>query len=230
MIDRTLRALTRLFYPRRARCLGCGAISGCREDWVCPDCRAAMMRGWIGAGLPPRGIDAAAFAFVYRKAAATLVWRLKYDDLRGLAEGMGADMARACRAIEPTGADCVACVPMHPARRHRRGYNHAELLAREVAARLGLPYLDALERVINTPQQAKADARTRYVNLRDAFRARPEARGRRVLLVDDVCTTGATATACAEALRRGGAQRVCLLCYARTVERQFDEGNDQTSR
>ena len=111
-----LNALRTLLFPLRANCMGCGAATGCREDWICPACRQALTEGWVGASPPPEGIDAAAFAYVYHGAAVGLVSRLKYGGVYRLAGFMGGDMARAYRFIEPTGADCVTCVPMHPKR------------------------------------------------------------------------------------------------------------------
>lgn len=213
------KGLLALLYPKRANCMGCGAATGCREDWICPDCRQALTRSWVGAETPPKGIDAAAYAYVYQGPAAGIVRRLKYSGVGRLAAFMGEDMARACRFIEPTGADCVACVPMHRKRLRQRGYNHAELLAREVAARLGLPFVPALARTRNTRQQARLDDRARWQNLRDAFAVSESVAGRRVLLVDDVCTTGSTAMACAQALRQGGAEAVYLLCYTRAIKK-----------
>lgn len=210
-----LNALKALLFPLRANCMGCGAATGCREDWICPACRQELAQSWVGAEPPPQGIDAAAYAYVYRGAAAGIVRRLKYSGVGQLAAFMGADMVRAYRFIEPTGADCVACVPMHVARLRRRGCNHAELLARDVAARLDLPYVSALTRVRNTRQQARLDDHARRINLIDAFQVRESVAGRRVLLIDDVCTTGSTAMACARTLRSGGAARVYLLCYTR---------------
>ena len=210
-----LNAIRTLLFPLRANCMGCGAATGCREDWICPACREALTQGWVGASPPPEGIDAAAFAYVYHGAAVGLVSRLKYGGVYRLAGFMGGDMARAYRFIHPTGADCVTCVPMHPKRRVRRGYNHAELLARELSARVEIPFVELLERVRDTPQQAKLEDDARRANVSGAFRALDAARGRRVLLVDDVCTTGSTATACARALRAAGAETVYLVCYAR---------------
>lgn len=215
MIRRVWNALLGLLFPRRANCMGCGAATGCREDWICPDCRQDLAQSWVGAEPPPLGIDAAAYAYVYRGAAAGVVRRLKYSGVGRLAGFMGEDMARAYRFIEPTGADCVCCVPMHPKRRRKRGFNHAELLARDVAARLGLPYVDALERVRDTPQQARLNDKARRENLRDAFAVKEPIAGRRVILVDDVCTTGTTAVSCARVLKAHGAERVYLLCYTR---------------
>lgn len=215
-----LNVLRDLLFPKRANCMGCGAATGCKEDWVCPACRQELAQSWVGAEPPPKGIDAAAYAYVYHGAAAGIVQRLKYSGVGKLAGFMGADMVRAYRFIEPTGADCVACVPMHPKRVRRRDYNHAELLARDVAARLDLPYVDALERVRNTVQQARLDDKARRQNLRGAFRVNAGVAGRRVILVDDVCTTGSTAKACAKALRAGGATRVFLLCYTRAGKKK----------
>lgn len=219
MIKKAWNALMGLLFPKRANCMGCGAATGCREDWICPDCRQALARGWVGAQPPPEYIDAAAYAYVYRGAAASIVRRLKYSGVDRLAGFMGGDMVRAYRFIEPTGADCVTCVPMHKKRLRKRGRNHAELLARDVAARLDLPYIEALERVRDTRQQARLDEAARRSNQKGAFAVRESVAGRRVILVDDVCTTGSTAMACAEALRVGGAERVVLLCYTRAVRK-----------
>ena len=210
-----LNAIRNLFFPLRANCMGCGAATGCREDWICPACREALTQGWVGASPPPEGLDAAAFAYVYRGAAVGIVTQLKYRGVTRLAGFMGGDMARAYRFIHPTGADCVTCVPMHSKRQVRRGYNHAALLARELSARVGIPFVELLERVRDTPQQAKLEDDARRSNMSGAFRGLEAARGRRVLLVDDVCTTGSTATACARALRAAGAGAVCLVCYAK---------------
>ena len=210
-----LTATLNILFPLRANCMGCGVATGCREDWICPSCQEALTQGWVGASPPPKGINAAAFAYAYHGAAVGIVSRLKYRGVYRLAGSMGGDMARAYRFIEPTGADCVTCVPMHPKRQVRRGYNHAALLARELSARVGIPFVELLERVRDTPQQAKLEDDARRANVSGAFRALNAARGRRVLLVGDVCTTGSTATACALALRAAGAEAVYLVCYAR---------------
>jgi glutamine phosphoribosylpyrophosphate amidotransferase len=102
---------------------------------------------------------------------------------------------------------------------------HAELLARDVAARLNLPYVDALERTRNTRQQARLDDHARRVNLRGAFQVSQSVAGRRIILVDDVCTTGSTARECAKALKSAGAERVYLLCYTRAGKRAVPAGN-----
>ena len=221
-----IRRLTRqalgLLYPRRAVCMGCGSWTGCREDWICPDCREQLAQSWVGAEPPVKGFDGAAFAYVYHGPSAGIVQRLKYTGVKELAGFMGQDMARAYRFLEPTGADAVTWVPMHRKRLRQRGFNHAELLARDVAARLGLPCEELLERVRPTKQQARRSDDERRRNLKGAFAVKGNVAGRRVILVDDVCTTGSTARECARALKTAGAEAVYLLCYARAARRKVD--------
>lgn len=214
-MNRILDRALRLLFPRRAVCMGCDSMTGCREDWICPECRKKLAQSWVGAESGPDGLDGAAFGYVYRAPASRLVRRLKYSGIRRLSDFMAEDMVRAYRFIEPTGADCVTCVPMHEKRRRKRGYNHAELLARDVAKRLDLEFIDALTCTRPVPQQARLDGEARRRNLRDVIAVNANVKGRRVILIDDVCTTGTTARVCASALKNGGAAGVYLLCYAR---------------
>ena len=209
-----------LLLPRRALCLGCGSASGCREDWICPECRQALNQSWVGVARPPKRLDGASFAYRYLNPAAALVQRMKYSGVYRLTEFMGGDMAKAYRLLEPTGADCVTFVPMHPKRLRKRGYNQSTLLAKDVAGRLQLECVDALECVRHTPRQATLTDEERRRNLKDSFAPKLDLAGRRVLLVDDVCTTGSTARACAAALRAGGAERVYLVCYCLAREQK----------
>ena len=115
-------------------------------------------------------------------------------------------------------ADLVIPVPLHPRRLAERGYNQAALLAAEVAPALGAALVArGLARVRDTAHQARLARDDRGANVADAFQARrPERiRGRAVVLIDDVATTGATLAACADALRRAGAASVVALVVAR---------------
>lgn len=214
-MNRLFDAALRLIYPLKAECMGCGDRSGMDAEWICPECRQVLAKNWVGADAPPGAeIDAAAYAYLYRGPAGRMARKLKYNQVRGLAKLMAADMAKAYGFIQPTGAEWAVPVPMHPRRLKKRGFNHAALLADAVGGSLELPRVEALARVRDTVQQAMLEDEARRNNLKDAFAAITDVSGRRVLLVDDVCTTGTTARECARALRDAGASHVYLLCFA----------------
>lgn len=145
-------------------------------------------------------------AWIYDERSALVIEALKYGARTDLAHALGADLARVV-AADPR-FDLVTEVPLHPARRRERGYNQSELLAESLADALGVPHLaGALVRVRATRAQARLGPAARRANVRGAFRARHPARlaGRRVLVVDDVITTGATLEACLAALSAAGA-------------------------
>ena len=208
--------LVEILYPCRAICMGCDSGAGLERDWLCEECRMELARSWLGAVGAPKGglILGAACAYRYGGPAGSMVRNLKYRGIWRLAEMMGPHMARAFEALRPTCADCVVPVPMHSARLRQRGFNHAEMLAVQAAGPMGLPVENALARVRNTPQQARLGDAERLKNMKGAFALRRDVSGRGVILVDDVCTTGATANECAEVLLAGGAHTVYLLCFA----------------
>jgi ComF family protein len=117
--------------------------------------------------------------------------------------------------------DAVVPVPLHWRRKLQRGFNQSELLAQQVAKRRRIPMLNALCRKRPTAVQASLAVAGRKRNVAGAFTARPNAdvKGKRILLIDDVMTTGATAGACAAVLKRGGATSVSLLTLARVDRR-----------
>jgi ComF family protein len=122
---------------------------------------------------------------------------------------------RLSRFPELCGHDTLVPVPLHPRRLRQRGYNQAGLLAEGLARLAGLPVLELLRRCKPTRPQWDLDRQSRRDNLAGAFLASSQARGRRVLLIDDVCTSGASLEACARALRRAGAARVAAYVFAR---------------
>jgi ComF family protein len=155
-------------------------------------------------------------ALVYDEAVALLVHALKYGERPGLADALAGRLASALPGA--LALDLVTAVPLHGARRRERGYNQAWLLARGMAGSLGVPALeDVLVRVRATLPQAGLDPRRRRRNLAGAFQV-PEPqrlRGRRVLVVDDVLTTGATLDACLGGLADAGARPVgAVLAWA----------------
>jgi ComF family protein len=169
----------------------------------CPVCRATRTRIALGRSLGE-----------YDGTLRTILHALKYDGRRAIAPVLSA-MMRAHGQSVLTGADCVVPVPLHWLRRWRRGFNQAAVLA----AGLGPPVVHALRRTRVTRTQTDLPAHERHANVRDAFRVDRPARivRARVVLVDDVSTTGATLEACAEILRAGGATDVSAVTAARVV-------------
>ena len=148
-------------------------------------------------------------------AAREAVHQLKYRGLRALAPVMGETMAR--RLIDSSlRPDMLLAVPLHPRRLRERGHNQAELLAQAVDRRLGLGLdLSGLERVRHgAPQARAANLEERLASVDSAFRVRANVEALTVVVVDDVCTTGATLASCARALRQAGAREVWGLTFA----------------
>jgi ComF family protein len=166
--------------------------------------------------LAATGTEPASHAvFEYGGAVATAIVRFKYAGRSDLGARFSAIMAAAAALVAPE-VDLVVPVPLHPRRLVERGFDQAALLAAPIARRLGIPHAArALLRTRATPPQASLDRAARAANVANAFRCSSrQVVGRRVLLVDDVRTTGATLSVCAEALRRGGAAHVRTLVLA----------------
>ncbi|KQU27571.1 competence protein ComF [Methylobacterium sp. Leaf94] len=236
-----LRGGLALVYP--PTCPGCGgAIADphalCACCWsglrlIAPPCcdrfgtPFAVDHG-TGALLSPRAIaDPPVFAqaravALYEGVARDLVHRLKYEDRLDLGPVLAGMMAGAGAALLAR-ADCLVPVPLHRWRLWRRRFNQAALLARRIGRIAGRPFEPgALARVKATRPQVGLSRVARATNLQGAFQVpesiRPRLQGRRILLIDDVMTTGATANAAARVLLRGGAAAVDVLTFALVAE------------
>ncbi len=173
------------------------------------------------AANPPAFRRARAVARYDSDKARTLAHRLKYHDRLELAGPMGRWMSRAGADLLAE-ADLLAPIPLHRLRLFARRFNQSAELARAISRACGVPVETlALERVKPTTPQVGLSRAQRAANLSGAFRVDPERapllKGRNVVLVDDVLTTGATANAAARALLRAGAAQVDLLVFARAV-------------
>lgn len=193
-------------WPRCGRChfpagTGRAGGAGCRE------CAA-----WPGE------LTRARWAWLLRPPADDLVHGLKYGGWTALATEMGRAVAVAAAGED---ADLVVAVPTTARRIRERGYNQAALLAETVARSLGLPRVDALVRTRDGPTQVALPPSRRRANVKGAFAVRDGAfrslDGARVLLVDDVLTTGATAGSAAIELTGAGAASVTLATFARAL-------------
>lgn len=157
-------------------------------------------------------------ATLYASPLREAIHAFKYRGVARLGPLLGAYMAGRLRAT--AGFDVVVPVPLHPAREARRGYNQATILARTIASRWERPLvLSALVRVRETSPQVTLDLNARRGNVRGAFACVDAAAvaGRRVLLVDDVMTTGSTLDACAAVLKAAGAKQVWGFTLARVL-------------
>lgn len=229
--DPTSAVLNLLFPPRCACCAQSGS-------WLCPGCRAGIcfvqppvcpVCGQAGTSLrlcrscrqAPLRIDGIRAVGYLEGTLRTAVHRFKYSNLRPLAAPLGQLMADYF-SQHRLPAEVIVPVPLHPHRLRERGYNQAELLAKQIAERVDLPVRPrSLVRVKNTAPQVGLVARQRRDNVGGAFHC-PDAglAGRRVLLVDDVCTTGATLEACSLALQLQGVRAVWGLVLARERSHQ----------
>jgi len=177
--------------------------------------RCALCR--LGAS----GFDAVYTFGSYEGVLRKLIHLLKYQRIRSLSRVLG-DYLRRALPIEQR-FDVIVPIPLHWKRRWRRGFNQSALLARQIARRYDLPVSRIVWRKKATAAQAGLTNAKRRDNVRGAFAIRRGVRldGKRILLVDDVLTTGTTAAACARALKRAGAAHVTVLAVARTDRREF---------
>lgn len=203
-------------------CPGCGH----EGIAICQPCLAHMRRRLheppgVPIGLAfsqPKGIVQLEWCSSFNGPARASVHALKYDGELRLVGPLAELMAARWRHAS-IGGDFLVPVPVHAQRRRQRGFDQAELLARGVAERLGLPIVHALERAARTTAQHQLGRHARQSNVSQAFGVAPrhaeEVRGRWLVLIDDVVTSGATLAGCASALYDAGAFAVSALTLAR---------------
>jgi competence protein ComFC len=221
-------ALADLFYPQR--CVGCDRRA---SDLLCRACFEALPH--IGhpycarCGMPTAfetsvcdeckgvdfGFESARAPLRYDGAGKEIVHTLKYRGYTRVVERLAAPLMLGVLNREDR-FDAVVPVPLHRSRLRRRGFNQAELLARGVARKINAPVSGTLQVVRKTRDQVELSATDRRANVEGAFSAKGSVRGK-VLLIDDVFTTGATMSACADTLVQAGAEEVHALSLCRTV-------------
>lgn len=203
-------------------CAGCGVEGAALCPACLPDLRSRLeLPAGTPLGLaegPPHPLLQLEWCAAFRGATRAALHALKYAGERRLAEPLGRAVADRWRRAG-AGGEVLVPVPVHEARRRERGYDQAALIAEVAARELGLPWAPALERTRATTAQYHLDRRRRATNVADAFAVRPPhaqaIRGRWVVLVDDVVTTGATLGEAATALLAGGAATVSAVTVAR---------------
>lgn len=229
-----------LDYALPPRCPACGVIVDmpgviCAPCWISIDFIGEPICVTCGVDLPsfageeakcapclanPQPYDQVRAVMLYGEVGRTVAHRLKYGRRLSLARVMAEHMARLLPSDRGDRPPLLVPVPLHRWRIWSRGFNQSALIARHLSARSGLPVeLDLLRRIKATPPLHTLRRGQRRDAIQGAFALSPGARthlaGRTVILIDDIWTTGGTASACARLLRQGGAERIDVLCWAR---------------
>lgn len=233
----SLQSLLDLLFPRA--CAGCGGDAGNEFRYICWNCltkiRLVQKPYCLLCGDPVYGaieseyfcpacmrqrpfFDCARSAALYQDLAKEMILSFKYQGATWLSADLGRLLLACLRLHFRTGnIDGVTFVPLHKARERQRTYNQAFLLAREIAGHLGQPVENCLVRPCPTESQTHLTASERTANVSNKFaiKGRIALNGKRLLLIDDVMTTGATVNECARILKEAGAQEVLVLTVAR---------------
>jgi len=255
-LGRLAEEIAGLVFP--PRCQVCGELD---DELICAACRDAMVLidapycTYCGVPLPPtpvgptlcaecregRAFSGARAVGLHTGSLRQAILRYKFHGRRRLAKPLAEMLAGVVEAEQPGGLPLSACtalvpVPLYPARRAWRGFDQAELLCRHLSELVELPvWTEVLARILDTQPQVELSGRQRRDNVRGAFEARNSYRlkGKSLILVDDVFTTGATLTESARMLRKAGVAAAYALTVTRGVPSwhpaalQAEPGDDQ---
>ncbi|MCL2024078.1 MAG: ComF family protein [Oscillospiraceae bacterium] len=199
-----LNRLGYLFFPRR--CFLCGELV-LPSDELCKTCEK-----YISDTPMPKIENGILSPFIYDGAIRSGLLQLKFE--RAF-DGVTFFAQSISKILENFIFDGICYVPLHPKRERQRGYNQSRLLAQELGKILDLPVLDVLTRLRDTPSQRNFKSDERWENVNGAFGS-ADVKNQRLLLIDDIATTGATLFECAKALRKSGAANVIFAVVATT--------------
>ena len=207
------RKLTALFYPER--CPYCSAlVEPC--EIACKHCYDEIRRKHIPITGGARGFRCVS-TFVYDGKVRRMILRLKYHERTQYVPQIAELMADDIRTIYGDHAfDVITCVPMHKKDFRKREYNQSQLLAKELSKLLGIPYQDTLIKVKKTKKQHKLNFTERKTNLNGAFALidKESIKGKRILIIDDIVTSGYTLGNCGKTLSRDKPESICCAAIA----------------
>lgn len=202
------RKILNLFFPNR--CPVCDDLINV-NDRFCPECTDSL-RPYTGS-FRIAGASECFAALEYGKAVMPAVFLLKKGNCGNSAYAFGAYLADVLKNNDISDKiDIIVPVPMSKRSRRKRGYNQSELIAETVGAETGIPVKCIVRKVRDTKEQKTLGRAGRKLNLKDAFEITGNISGKRILLIDDICTTGSTLSEIAVMLRKNGAEDV--LCAA----------------
>jgi len=235
--EKAREGMCSLLFPRAANCLCCGdprradlsdcLCPACRRDLeekrmppqACNRCLSPMKKGKkcvFCASRVMEYIEKVYAPWRYAGSVRSLIHAFKFN---ACDEALPLIADRMADAVPDRDFDCIVPVPLHPRRLRSRGVNQALLLANALSVRMNLPVMELLQRDHYRRPQSRLSARDRQLNVAGAFSCRIRPEGKRILLLDDVRTSGNTAHFCARALMEGGAESVSL-CVAAVVYRR----------
>ncbi len=212
-----LRRLLNLLFP--PKCILCSGLLGQEETDLCHSCRLEAPE-FTGAKIKLSFLAGWTAVWYYKDNVRSSLLRYKFHNRRSYASAYGRLLAMKLQTEEMDHFDTLTWIPVGTLRRFRRGYDQVELLARAVARELGISPVRTLKKIRNTPPQSRLqDSAKRRANVLGAYRAvNPSSiQGKRILLLDDIITTGATASECAKTLLIAGAKEVSAAAVAAAV-------------
>lgn len=196
------RCREKIVYIEEPRCKKCGKPIRSEEKEYCFDCAGKTHHFEEGRNL-----------WIHKEPVNQAIYAFKYQNLRIYGKTFGTEMAEHYENyLRKKTVDLIVPIPLHRKRKRRRGYNQAQILAKELSVHTGIPMDESvLKRVRETKPQKELDDKGRRINIRGAFAVTHPVTGRRIVLVDDIYTTGSTLDEAAKVLRRAGAEKVFFL-------------------
>lgn len=212
--------IAHVLFPPNVACCSCGREAVVLKDGLCVDCHMGIEI--FNAAPPPAFTDGFTSVYVYNEISGRMVQRLKYNGAKYIAK-IFADAIELPKEWKP---DALVPVPLYYKKLWKRGYNQSEIIARKLSERLDIPLEpDYLMKIRDTDAQVGLTEAARKSNLRFAFSADPAVKDKKILLIDDVCTTGSTLSECAEELKRHGASKVWAATVCAVRPDTPEEGN-----
>ena len=212
VFKRMLVAVENAFFP--ARCPYCDKVIH-HDQYACEECKAKMpelpITNYIEGGYRCTS------PFLYKERFSESVKAFKFRNRPQYAKALAFAVVTSLNITGDLRYDYITCVPMHPKLKNRRGYNQSELLAKECAKLMGVKYIDALEKFKQNKPQHSLKGSERRKNVKGVYRAinKDKIKGKKILLIDDIITTGNTLSECAKMLKKSGCEEIdcAAVCY-----------------